>query len=43
MPKDYKRMLRAIEAAKATGLQQEEAERVAFEANMNDVARVGGS
>lgn len=43
MPKDYKRMLRAIEEAKATGLQQEEAERVAFETNMNDVARVGGS
>jgi glutamate synthase (ferredoxin) len=42
-PKDYKRMLSKIHEAKATGLNQDEAEQVAFEANMNDLARVSGS
>ncbi|MBP7041696.1 MAG: glutamate synthase large subunit [Chloroflexi bacterium] len=43
LPNDYKRMLEAIDQAKATGLEQEEAEIAAFEANMNDVARVSGN
>ena len=42
-PKDYKRMLTKIQEAKATGLDQDDAEQAAFEANMNDLARVGGS
>ncbi|MBE2222419.1 MAG: glutamate synthase large subunit [Anaerolineae bacterium] len=42
-PKDYKRMLTKIHEAKATGLNQDEAEQVAFEANMSDLARVSGS
>jgi glutamate synthase (NADPH/NADH) large chain len=42
-PKDYKRMLTKIQEAKSTGLNQDEAENVAFEANMNDLARVSGS
>ncbi len=42
-PKDFKRMLTKIYEAKATGLSQDEAEQVAFEANMNDLARVSGS
>jgi glutamate synthase (ferredoxin) len=42
-PKDYKRMMTKIQEAKATGLNQDEAEIVAFEANMNDLARVSGS
>ncbi len=42
-PIDYKRMLTKIHEAKATGLNQEEAEIAAFEANMNDLARVSGS
>jgi glutamate synthase domain-containing protein 3 len=43
MPIDYKRMLTKIEEAKATGLNHEEAEQAAFEANKNDLARVSGS
>jgi glutamate synthase (ferredoxin) len=42
-PKDYKRMVTKIQEAKATGLNQDEAEIAAFEANMNDLARVSGS
>jgi hypothetical protein len=36
-------MLTKIQEAKSTGLNQDEAENVAFEANMNDLARVSGS
>jgi glutamate synthase domain-containing protein 3 len=43
LPNDYKRMLQAIEQAKATGLDQDEAEIAAFAANMNDAARVSGN
>ncbi|XHR28844.1 MAG: glutamate synthase large subunit [Chthoniobacteraceae bacterium] len=42
MPKDYKRMLAAIDKAKASGLSGDEALNAAFEANIHDVARVGG-
>jgi glutamate synthase (ferredoxin) len=42
IPKDYKRMLQKIKEAKAQGLSGEAAEQAAFEANMKDIARVGG-
>jgi glutamate synthase (ferredoxin) len=42
IPKDYKRMLQKIKEAKTQGLSGEAAEQAAFEANMRDVARVGG-
>jgi glutamate synthase (ferredoxin) len=42
IPKDYKRMLQKLKEAKAQGLSGEEAIQAAFEANMRDVARVGG-
>jgi glutamate synthase (ferredoxin) len=42
IPKDYKRMLQKIKEAKAQGLSGEAAEQAAFEANMRDIARVGG-
>jgi glutamate synthase (ferredoxin) len=41
-PKDYKRMLAAIERATAEGLSGEEALSAAFAANIKDMARVGG-
>ncbi len=43
MPKDYKRVLQAIEKAIASGLSGDEALTAAFEANARDVARIGGS
>jgi glutamate synthase domain-containing protein 2/glutamate synthase domain-containing protein 1/glutamate synthase domain-containing protein 3 len=43
IPKDYKRMFDAIEKVKRSGLSQQEAVMVAFEANMKDVSRVGGN
>ncbi len=43
MPKDYQRMLEAVERVKAKGLGEEEAVMVAFEENAKDLARVGGN
>jgi glutamate synthase (ferredoxin) len=43
MPKDYKRVLQAIQAALQSGLTGDEALAAAFEANAKDVARIGGS
>ncbi|MFQ5681744.1 MAG: glutamate synthase large subunit [Candidatus Binatia bacterium] len=43
MPKDYRRMLDAIQQAEDEGLVGEEAIMTAFEANKNDVARISGS
>jgi glutamate synthase (ferredoxin) len=43
MPKDYKRVLQAIEKAIAAGLSGDDALSAAFEANARDVARIGGS
>jgi glutamate synthase (ferredoxin) len=43
MPKDYRRMLEAIQQAEKEGLVGEEAVMMAFEANKNDVARVSGN
>jgi glutamate synthase (ferredoxin) len=43
MPKDYKRVLQAIQNAIAAGLSGDDALKAAFEANAKDVARIGGS
>lgn len=43
MPRDYKRVLQALENALASGLSGDEALTAAFEANARDVARIGGS
>jgi glutamate synthase (ferredoxin) len=43
MPKDYRRMLEAIQQAEKEGLVGEEAVMMAFEANKNDAARVSGN
>ncbi|GGG21790.1 glutamate synthase large subunit [Paenibacillus abyssi] len=43
IPKDYKRMLQQIKKMEDSGLQGEEALLAAFEANMRDLARVGGN
>ncbi|MEX0268432.1 glutamate synthase large subunit [Leptolyngbyaceae cyanobacterium UHCC 1019] len=43
MPKDYKRVLQAIADAIASGLSGDDALTAAFEANIRDVARIGGS
>lgn len=43
MPKDYRRMLEAIQGAEAAGLSGDEAVMVAFEGNKNDAARVTGN
>ncbi len=43
MPKDYRRMLDAIQQAEKEGLVGEEAVMMAFEANKNDAARVSGN
>jgi glutamate synthase (ferredoxin) len=43
MPKDFRRMLNAIQQAEKEGLVGEEAVMMAFEANKNDVARVSGN
>ena len=42
MPKDYKRMLQAIDRVRKAGLSGEEAIMAAFEENARDVARIGG-
>jgi glutamate synthase (ferredoxin) len=42
MPRDYRRMLAAIDRVKASGLSGDEAVMAAFEENARDVARVGG-
>jgi glutamate synthase (ferredoxin) len=43
MPKDYKRVLQALEKAQAAGLTGDEALAAAFEENSHDAARLGGS
>ena len=43
MPKDYKRVLQAIQNALASGLSGDDALTAAFEENARDVARIGGS
>ena len=43
MPRDYKRVLQAVAKAMATGLSGDEALTAAFEANVQDVSRIGGS
>ncbi|HEY3377444.1 MAG TPA: glutamate synthase large subunit [Armatimonadota bacterium] len=43
IPKDYKRVLEAIERVLATGVSGDEAVMAAFEENKRDVARVGGN
>jgi glutamate synthase (ferredoxin) len=42
MPRDYKRVLQAIQNALASGLSGDEALNAAFEENARDVARIGG-
>jgi len=42
MPKDYQRVLQALEKARASGLSGDEAVNAAFEENSRDAARVGG-
>ncbi len=42
MPRDYKRVLQALERAKAAGFSGEEALAAAFEENSHDVARLAG-
>jgi glutamate synthase (ferredoxin) len=43
MPRDYKRMLQAIDTVTEQGLSGEDAVMAAFEANAKDVSRIGGS
>ncbi|MDX2109686.1 MAG: glutamate synthase large subunit [Verrucomicrobiota bacterium] len=43
LPKDYERMLTAIDEMRAKGLTGEDAVMAAFEANAKDAARVGGN
>ena len=43
IPKDYKRVLQAIERVKSAGLSGEEAIMAAFEENARDLARIGGN
>lgn len=43
MPRDYKRVLEAIKQAVESGLSGDDALAAAFEANSQDVARIGGS
>ncbi|MNL65429.1 Ferredoxin-dependent glutamate synthase 1 [compost metagenome] len=42
IPKDYKRMMEQIRKVEQTGLTGEAALMAAFEANMRELARVGG-
>jgi glutamate synthase (ferredoxin) len=42
MPKDYKRVLQALEKAQLQGLSGDDAINAAFEENARDLARVGG-
>jgi len=43
MPRDYKRVLQALKDAIASGLSGDDALTAAFEANIRDVSRIGGS
>jgi glutamate synthase (ferredoxin) len=43
VPKDYKRMMLAIEKAHESGLEGEDALMAAFDANNRDLARVAGN
>ena len=43
MPRDYRRVLEALQAAEAKGLVGDDALMAAFEANKNDAARVSGN
>ena len=43
MPRDYLRMVEALQQAESKGLVGEEAIMAAFEANKNDAARVSGN
>lgn len=43
MPKDYKRVLAAMERVQSSGLSGDEAIMAAFEANARDLSRVGGN
>ncbi len=43
MPKDYKRVLEALKQVEATGMSGDEAAMAAFEANIQDKARVAGN
>jgi glutamate synthase (ferredoxin) len=43
MPKDYRRMLEALQRAESQGLLGDDAVMAAFEANKNDAARVSGN
>jgi glutamate synthase (ferredoxin) len=43
MPRDYKRVLQAIQKALSSGLSGDDALNAAFEENARDVARIGGS
>ena len=42
LPKDYKRVLEKLKDAEKQGLSGDEAIMAAFDANIRDVARVGG-
>jgi glutamate synthase (ferredoxin) len=43
LPKDYKRVLMAMDRVIASGLSGDEAVMAAFEENARDLARVGGN
>jgi len=43
VPKDYKRVLQALERVQSQGLSGEQAIMAAFEENARDLARVGGN
>ena len=43
MPRDYRRVLEALQRGRAKGLVGDEAVMAAFEANKNDAARVSGN
>jgi glutamate synthase (ferredoxin) len=43
IPKDYQRVLEAIQRAQAAGLSGDDAVTAAFEQNIRDTARVGGN
>ena len=43
MPRDYERMLNAFKRVEEQGLSGDEAAMAAFEANLNDLARVAGN
>jgi glutamate synthase (ferredoxin) len=43
IPKDYKRVLESLKQVEATGMTGDEAVMAAFEANIQDKARVAGN